>query len=49
MNLGEQRQATADEAEQQSRTERETLKRLETRLDELLKNMGSFSGQSVPR
>lgn len=49
MDLGEQRQATADEAEQQLRTEREALKRLEARLDELLKNMGCFSGQFVPR
>lgn len=48
-SLGQQRQAAADEAEQQLRTEQERLKRLETQLDELVKNVGNFNGQSVPR
>lgn len=48
-NLEHQRQAAADEAEQQLRTEQERLKRFETQLDELVKNVGNFSGQSVPR
>lgn len=48
-NLKQQQQAAADEAEQQLRTEQERLKRFETQLDELVKNVGNFSGQSVPR
>lgn len=48
-NLKQQRQAAADEAEQQFRTEQERLKRFETQLDELVKNVGNFSGQLVPR
>lgn len=48
-NLGQQRQAAADEAEHQLRTEQERLKRLETQLGELVKNVGNFNGQSVPR
>ena len=47
-NLEQQRQATANEAEQQLRTEQERLRRLETQLDELVKNVGNFNGQSVP-
>jgi flagellar motility protein MotE (MotC chaperone) len=48
-SLGQQRQAIADEAEQQLRTEQETLKALESQLDELVKNVGSFNGQTLPR
>lgn len=45
-NLQHQRQATLDEAEQQLRTEQERLKRLETQLDEQVKNLGSLNGLS---
>jgi len=50
-NLEPQRQTTEIEAEQQLRTEQDKLNRLESQLDELVKNMGNRSEQSdrVPR
>jgi hypothetical protein len=39
-NLEQQRQAIAIEAEQQMRTEQDKLNRLETQLDELVRNIG---------
>jgi hypothetical protein len=45
-NLQQQRQATELDAEQQLRTEQDKLNKLETQLDELVKNIGNSSEQS---
>jgi len=45
-SLAQQRQAIETEAEQQLRTERENLERLENQLDELVRVMGDAEGQS---
>jgi chromosome segregation ATPase len=45
-SLAQQRQAIETEAEQQLRTEREKLERLENQLDELVRAMGNASEQS---
>lgn len=47
-NLEQQRQAIETEAELQLRTEKDKLNALEAQLDELVRNMGDSSAQSVP-
>ena len=45
-NLAQQRQSIETDAEQQLRTEQDKLNKLETQLDELVKNIGNSSEQS---